>query len=79
MIFCEFRNSRYFILKDFYNWSEITNKAKELFEGEFNEKLFRTQLAYFDDINYAEQVEFMPGFEVPDDLVKQKLIDFSLE
>ncbi len=68
----------YFILKDFYNWSEITNKAKELFKGEFNEKLFRIQLAYFEDINYAEQVEFMPGFEVSDEIVKKELIEFSL-
>jgi hypothetical protein len=69
----------YFILKDFCNWPEITNKAKELFQGEFNEKLFRIQLTYFDDINYAEQVEFLPGFEVDDKIVKKKLIDFSLE
>lgn len=68
----------YFILKSFYNWSAITNKAKELFQGEFNEKLFRIQLTYFEDINYAEQVEFMPGFEVPDATIKQALVEFSL-
>lgn len=69
----------YFILKDFYGWPEITNKAKELYLGEFNEKLFRIQLAYFDDINYTEQVEFMPGFEVPDETIKKALIEYSLE
>ena len=53
---------------------EIVNQP-----GEFNEKLFRIQLAYFEDINYAEQVEFMPGFEVPDEIVKKKLTEFSLE
>ncbi len=68
----------YFILKDFYNWPEITKKAKELFQGGFNEKLFRIQLAYFEDINYAEQVEFMPGFEVPDKIIKKALTEFSL-
>lgn len=68
----------YFILKDFYNWSEIINKAKELFQGEFNEKLFRIQLTYFDDINYVEKVEFMPGFEVLDEIVKNQLTEFSL-
>ena len=45
----------------------------------FNEKLFKTQLAYFDDINYSEKVEFMPGFEVSDKIIKKALIDFSLE
>ncbi len=69
----------YFILKDFYNWSAITDKAKELFQGEFNEKLFRIQLTYFEDINYTEKIEFMPGFEVPDEVVRKKLTEFSLE
>jgi len=69
----------YFILKDFYNWLEITSKAKELFQGEFNEKLFRIQLTYFEDINYTEQVEFMPGFEVSDEVIKKALVEFSLE
>lgn len=69
----------YFILKNFHNLREITSKASELFQGEFNEKLFRMQLTYFKDISYAEPVEFMSGFEVPDEVVKQKLIDFSLE
>ncbi len=69
----------YFILKDHFTVKEISQKAEELFAGEFNAKIFRNQLAYFDDINYTEKVEYMPGFEVPDDLVKQKLIDFSLE
>ena len=69
----------YFILTKFYNLSKVTSKTKELFQDEFNEKLFRAQLGYFDDINYAEKVEYLPGFEVPDDIVKQGLIDFSLE
>ena len=69
----------YFILKDFFSITEVSKKAKELFGGEFNEKIFRNQLVYFDDINYAEQVEFMPGSEVSDETVKNKLIEFSLE
>ena len=68
----------YFILTNFYNLSEITNKTRELFNGEFNEKLFRTQLGYFDDVNYAEKVEFLPGFKVADEVIKEKLTDFSL-
>jgi hypothetical protein len=69
----------YFIIKDHFSVSGIAKKAIELFAGEFNERIFRNQLAYFDDINYAEQVEYLPGFEVPDEIIKQKLIDFSLE
>ncbi len=69
----------YFIMKNFYKWQDITAKAKELFAGEFNEKLFRIQLTYFEDISYAEPVEFLPGFEVDDETVKQSLVEFSLE
>ncbi|MFZ1020032.1 MAG: nucleotidyl transferase AbiEii/AbiGii toxin family protein [Minisyncoccia bacterium] len=69
----------YFIIKDRFSVNKIAKKAAELFAGEFNERIFRNQLAYFDDMNYSEPVEFMPGFEVADEIIKQKLIDFSLE
>lgn len=69
----------YFILKDHFHVNEVSKKAKQLFTGEFNEKIFRNQLAYFDDINYAEQVEFMPGFKVSDETIKKALVEFSLE
>jgi hypothetical protein len=69
----------YFIIKKYHGIDEIAKKAKQLFGTMFNEKLFRTQLAYFDDINYDEEVEFMPGFEISDELIKKELIEFSLK
>jgi hypothetical protein len=69
----------YFIIKDHFTISQISQKGQEIFGSVFNEKLFRSQLAYFDGINYEEAVEFLPGFEVADKTVKQKLTDFSLE
>lgn len=69
----------YFIIKDYFSIDEISKKGKQLFESNFNEKLFRQQLAYFEGINYEEEIEFLPGFKVKDNLVKKKLIDFSLE
>ena len=68
----------YFIMRDHHPLSEIVNKGKELFASEFNEKLLRTQLAYFDDINYTEQVEYMPGFEEAEEKIKSKLVELSL-
>lgn len=50
-----------------------------MFGGEFNEKLFRTQLSYFDDIDYSEEIEYMSGFEVSDDVVKNTLQEISLQ
>jgi hypothetical protein len=68
----------YFIFRDYYSLGEVIKKADKLFGNNFNGKIFRTQLSYFDDINYDEAVKFLPGFEVSDDEVKQKLVEFSL-
>jgi len=67
----------FFIAKKF-NLKQIVDKSFELFGNEFNEKLFRVQLAYFDDVDYSEEVEYMEGFEVPDEEVKNFLIKISM-
>lgn len=68
----------YFILKGYYSIAEISQKAQKIFKNNFNEKLFREQLAYFEGINYDEQVEFLPGFEISDEKIKKELVEFSL-
>ena len=68
----------YFIIKDFYPIDKIAEKAKELFKGEFNERMLRNQLAYFEDINYSEEIVFKEGFKTSDAITKKKLIEFSL-
>lgn len=68
----------YFILKDYYKISNIIKEARKNFGSEFNEKLFRTQLSYFKDINYTEKVIYMKGFEIEDEEIKKTLINFSL-
>ncbi len=52
----------FFLLKQF-SLSELITKANKLFGPEFNEKLFRIQLSYFKDIDYSEDVLYMPGHE----------------
>jgi len=69
----------YFIARQHHGIGDICEKAKEIFGSEFNEKLFRSQLAYFNDINYSEDVTFMPRFEVDDEKIKKDLIEFSLD
>jgi len=69
----------YFILRDFLSIDEIDKKAKNIFKEEYNPKLFRMQLSYFDDINYKEEVIYKQGFEVLEKEIKKKLIEFSLE
>lgn len=68
----------YFILQH-HSLKEIVSKAHEYYTaGEFDEKLFREQLAYHQDLDYSEPIEYLPGFSVNDKIIKQKLIDLSL-
>jgi len=68
----------YFILKSHYTVKDITKRGLEIFGHEFNEKIFRTQLSYFEDIDYSEQIIYRDGFAVSDEIVKKALIEFSL-
>lgn len=69
----------YFIINKYHSIKKLVKRSKEIFEGEFNERIFREALVYFDDVNYDEEVEYLPGFEISDEVVKKKLIEFSLE
>lgn len=68
----------YFVMKKYHGIGRIIKKAKQIFGAEFNEKMFRAELAYFKDVDYSEKIIYMKGFEVPDNIVKKCLIDFSL-
>lgn len=46
---------------------------------EFNKKIFRTQLAYFKDIDYSEKVIYKKGFSTDDEIIKKALVEFSLD
>jgi len=67
----------YFISKK-YSLQQIVKKAEQLFGAEFNEKLFRVQLAYFEDVDYSEEVEYMEGFQTSDTEIKKSLEKISL-
>lgn len=69
----------FFIIKDHFSVADISQKGKQLFGGNFNEKLFRSQLSYFEGINYQEAVDFMPGFKVSDVVIKKSLKNFSVQ
>lgn len=68
----------YFILRDFHKIQEINGLAKKIYGNEFNERNFRNQLSYFDDINYQEEIVWKKGFETSDEEIKKGLIEFSL-
>lgn len=68
----------YFIINRF-SLKDLVDEANGIFGKEFNEKLFREQLAYFKDIDYTEKVDFMKGFEVDEKIIKTKLTEISLQ
>jgi len=62
----------YFIIQK-ESINSIIHKAEELFGNLFSEKLFRSQLCYFEDIDYSEKVDFVADHEVNDEQVKETL------
>lgn len=64
----------YFILKYHFNMKMVADTAAKLFPEAFSEKLFRQQLAYFEDIDYSEKVIFLKE-NVSDDEIRQFLIE----
>jgi len=65
-------------MKHHHGVKEIIKKAQKIFGDEFNEKIFRTQLVYFKDIDYSEKIIYLKGFETDDKIIRKSLIDFSL-
>ena len=61
-----------------YTFQELMKKTNSIYKSEFNEKLFRTQLAYFEDIDYSEAIEYIEGFEKNDNEIKKYLEKVSL-
>lgn len=68
----------FFILKT-HEINEIIDKAKLIFGNEFNERLFREQLSYFDDIDYTEKINYVDKNYVSDNEIKKFLSDTSLK
>ena len=56
---------------------EVVTEAQYVFGREFNEKLFREQLAYHQDINYSDAPIFMPGFATDTPSILNFLIQIS--
>jgi hypothetical protein len=69
----------YFILDRYFSIQDISVEARQIFGELFSEKLFREQLAFHKDIDYSEQIEYMPGFEIKEKKIRDFLIDNSLQ
>jgi hypothetical protein len=69
----------YFILKDHLSCKQVIENAAILFGEMFNAKIFREQISYFEDIDYSEKIDFLPGFEVDHDTIKEFLVTQATE
>jgi hypothetical protein len=69
----------YFIFKNSASLKQVVEKAQDIFGDNFNEKIFKSQLAYFDDIDYSEKVFYSPGFAVDDEVIKKQLSDLAVQ
>ncbi|MFZ4545611.1 MAG: nucleotidyl transferase AbiEii/AbiGii toxin family protein, partial [Saprospiraceae bacterium] len=68
----------YFLLHNHFTIAEISRESEKLFQNQFSEKLFRQQLAYHQDIDFTEPVEFI-GEPVPENIVKDFLTKVSID
>lgn len=53
-------------------------RANYIFKDSFNEKLFREQLVYFDDIDFSEEINFL-NVSPSTDEIKQFLTDAAIK
>lgn len=69
----------YFLLKNCFSLAEISSEARRLFGELFSEKLFRSQLCYFEDIDYTEEVDFLIKNPPTDEEIKDFLTEKALQ
>jgi len=68
----------FFLLRDYVKLEDIFSEAKTIYGQEFSEKQFCAQLAYHKDIDYTEDMEYMPGYFVEGQKIKDFLIEQAL-
>ena len=67
------------MMDGYFSIEDISVEAIQVFGQLFSEKLFREQLAFHEDIDYSEPIDYMPGFNVPEQKIKEFLINKSLQ
>lgn len=69
----------YFIMKKYFSLEQIQQRAQALFGELFSEKLFRSQLSFYDNVDYSEDVDYLVS-EVPsNEEIKKFLTDISIQ
>lgn len=69
----------YFLLRYHFSMKEIIEKAKTYFPDQITEKLFRNQLAFHNDIDFSEEVDFLVDNPPSTEEVKNFLIETATQ
>lgn len=69
----------YFLLRDHFTIADISSVATRIFGELFSEKLFRSQLCYFDDIDYTETVDWLIPNPPTEEEIKEALTEFATD
>lgn len=69
----------YFLLTEHFSIQEISACATALFGELFSEKLFRSQLCYFDDVDYSEAVDYIIPNPPQESTIKKELTRIALQ
>ena len=67
----------YFLLKEQFSFEAISQRTSAIYGEMFSDKLFRSQLSYFEDVDYTEEVEYMIPNPPTEDEIKNFLIKVS--
>lgn len=66
-----------FLLKERFPFDMISQRASSIYGNMFSDKLFRSQLSYFEDVDYTEEVEYTIPNPPTEEEIKSFLIKVS--
>ena len=67
----------FFLLKEQFSFETISQRANAIFGNMFSDKLFRSQLSFFEDIDYTEEVDYLISNPPTENEIKEFLIIVS--
>ena len=67
----------YFLTKEKFSLDEISCRAISIYGDLFSDKLFRSQLSYFEDIDHSEEVEYFIPSPPSEEEIKEQLVSIS--
>lgn len=68
----------FFLIRDHFSIADITDTAIKIFGELYSEKMFRSQLCFFDDIDYTEAVDYLIPNPPTENEIKQFLTEIAV-